>query len=116
MSCKNYILRLLKSHGWDTLSTTTPPVENITLPKDAIPPDPSPTTAAAASVNKLQVLQHHGVPIFYLKIQILMKIRATVVSIQKHQIHLHWTSCTHRNLPVHYRWIALIKCIWKKVL
>ena len=63
MSCKNYILRLLKSHGWDTPSPTAPPNENIALPKDAIPPDPSPTTATAASVSKLQVLQHHGVPI-----------------------------------------------------
>ena len=56
-------MRLLKSHGWDTPSPTAPPEENIALPKDAIPPDPLPTTAAAASVNKLQVLQHHGVPI-----------------------------------------------------
>ena len=64
MSCKNYILRLLKSHGWDTPSTTAPPIEDIALPKDAIPPDSShPTVAAAASVNKLQELQHHGVPI-----------------------------------------------------
>ena len=63
ISCKNYILRLLKSHGWDTPSTTAPPIEKIALPKDAIPPDPSPTTAAAASVNKLNVLKHHGVPI-----------------------------------------------------
>ena len=48
------------SPGADTL---TPPGENIALPKDAIPPDPLSTTAAAASVNKLQVLHHHGVPI-----------------------------------------------------
>lgn len=56
MSCKNYILRLLKSHGWDTPLPVTPPIENIVLPKDAVPPNPLSTTAAAASVNKLQVL------------------------------------------------------------
>ena len=27
MSCKNYILRLLKSHGWDTPTPTAPPEE-----------------------------------------------------------------------------------------
>ena len=63
VSCKNYILRLLKSHGWDTPSLTAPPGKKIALPKYAVPPDPLPTTAAAASVNKFQVLQHHGVPI-----------------------------------------------------
>ena len=52
MSCKKYILRLLKSHVWDTPSPITPPNENIALPKDAIPPDLLPTTAVAASVNK----------------------------------------------------------------
>ena len=62
-SCKNSLLRLLKSHGWDTPLPRASPNENIALPKDAVPHDSSPTTAAAASFNKLQVLQHHGVSI-----------------------------------------------------
>ena len=63
MTCINYIICLLKSHGWDTVSPKPLPSETTTLPKDAVPPDPVPTTTAAASIGKVQVQQHHEVPL-----------------------------------------------------
>ena len=63
MICTNYILWLLKSYGWDTPSPKLSPNENIAFPKDTSPPDQVPTSLAAASLIKVQVLQRHGVPI-----------------------------------------------------
>ena len=58
MLFKSYLLQLLKSHGWDTMSSKQLPDENIAVPKNAIP-----DTAAAASINKLQVSCEGGLPV-----------------------------------------------------
>ena len=54
MLCKSYLLWLLKSHGWDTMSSKQLPDENIAVPKNAIPDTPLILdTVAATSINKL---------------------------------------------------------------
>ena len=63
MPSKSYIDRLLKSHGWDILSSKPIPSENIPLPKDVIPLDLIPTADTAASINKLQVNREDSLPI-----------------------------------------------------
>ena len=64
MLCKRYLLWLLKSHGWDTMSSKQLLDEIIVIPKNAIPDTPLiPNTAAAASINKLQINCEDGLPV-----------------------------------------------------
>ena len=64
MLCKSYLLWLLKSHGWDTISSKQLPDENIAVPKNAFHNTPLIyNTAAVASINKLQVNCEDGLPV-----------------------------------------------------
>ena len=57
MSSWNFIICLLKSHGCDTPTLKQLPSENILLSKIVLD---VPTTAAAASINKIQVNKEDG--------------------------------------------------------
>ena len=63
MSSKSYIEHLLKSHGWETMSTKSLPDENFQLPKNAIPLYTILTHASAVSLNKSQVNREDGLPV-----------------------------------------------------
>ena len=64
MLCKSYLFWLLKSHGWDTMSSKPLPEENIAVPKNVIPDTPLvPDIATAASINKVQVNREDGLPV-----------------------------------------------------
>ena len=58
MSSRSYIIRLLKSHGWDTPTTKQLPEENLPLSKNILNIPPA---AAAASINKVQVKREDGI-------------------------------------------------------
>ena len=57
MSSQNYIILLLKSHGWDTPTLKQLPSENIPSSKIVLNVL---TTAVAALINKIQVNREDG--------------------------------------------------------
>ena len=63
MPSKSYIGRLLKSHGWDMMSSKSLPNENFALPKNMLALYPIPKNAPVLSLNKLQVNREDDLPV-----------------------------------------------------